>query len=138
MPESDQQKWRGIRPTDPPENIPVEPGVSADIAKSGDADNNTVVIYTVTTGKILKITAFCLSIFNASGTDKNGTLSIRNASDVVQAVICNLHAFNNGNDSQSAGFAIPMSLPAGWDIAVFSSAAALEAHGFIAGYEIDA
>jgi len=156
MSEKDQSRWRGIRPTNPEENIPVKqgnqtllkstvyPGVSGygtfpvlnpnllAVQEYNEANNSTVIIYTVPAGKTLYITTFHIFVYNA--VVGLGAIFARDANDQnFQWIIGGSYPLGEGRSS-SINFNIPLVVPALWDICIYSGAVSCLCYGGFIGY----
>ncbi len=122
--EPNQVLWYGSRPAHR----------GAQIAKDAQASDSTVICHTVSAGKTFFLTKF---IFSSGWGAGLGTLVVRNASDVPQYTIASLQFSSAaGAPGVTPGFFNPpLEIPAGWDLAVISSAAGHIANVFIHGWE---
>jgi len=122
--ESNQVKWVGVRPGHN----------GTQVTKWGSADNETVILYTVTAGKILYLVHYTVFI-SSDVADRWGFMGVRNDADVEQ------YRFSTGVFKQvgSIGFGVglkyPIEIPAGWDIFLVSNSADSHINGFIHGWE---
>jgi len=155
--EPNQAFWRGIRPTDPAENIPVDvkahtvdtPIVPASPEKiftryeppegttfvqvNGSAVNVSTLIYTVPADTTLYLTDFVFSLYPV-GVNGYGSLTVY---DLVPAVFFRLSLLTcvaNIGDSISGAFNIAVQIPANYTIYLASSAANVNAYGGFTGY----
>jgi len=136
MGEPNQVKWRGIRPVEPREAIPVQPfgDFGTQITKSVYANNATKIIHTVSSGKSLYLCSVALSVFpTALG---EGYIYVRDENDTTQYYILVTRRQENDGEMVSMTFNPPIQIPAGWDICVVSSATNFKLRGFIFGYEV--
>ena len=140
MAEGNQIKWFGIRPVSPVENIPVSMGVfetvvagitRTQIIKSGDANNETLVIHTVTAGKTFYFV--CCGCGVDSGADKYAHVLLRNAADATIATIIDIHTTAQTAINRTVSFPIPIVLAAGFDVAVVTDNP--HASVFVLGWE---
>jgi hypothetical protein len=104
------------------------------VAKSNTAENATVVIHTITSGKTFILDFFFLSVRGNAGAE-NG-LFVTDASDTLQYWLGDI------NTNVGTGFSVPitgnpfLSIPSGYKIKLISSAVAEMAYGTIKGREI--
>lgn len=136
MPEGNQVKWVGIRPTDPEENIPIKAGLKTDIAKSNSVSNGVANIHIVTTGKTLNLTAARFFVRNTSGATGTARMEVRNASGVVQYDLFALDCQTGVDVASSLSIFPPLEISADWDIQVRSGQANVGVFGFMCGYEV--
>jgi len=136
MGEPNQVKWRGIRPVEPREAIPVQPfgDFGTQIAKDAYANNSTVIIHTVTSGKSLYLCNIGLSVFpTASG---YGYFYVRDENDTTQYRFFRPRRQQYDGEMVSMTFNPPLIIPEGWDIVLWSQVADFIIYGFIFGYEV--
>jgi len=158
MGEKNRVRWVGIRPTDPPETIPVEEqsplteiGVKpvsprqaiptqpyrdfgTQIAKEGNAVNATVIIHTVSTGKTLYLCSVSFSVYpTANGM---GALYCRDTDDALQYIFFIIRRQANDGFATAMSFNPPLVIPAGYDLCVRSWNDGFDTRGFIFGYEL--
>lgn len=122
--EKNEVLWTGIRPAHK----------GAQIFSENNADNDIVIIETVTTGKTLFL---CTAMMGFSGIAAgNASLYIRDDSDIRWGYIFleNIAAGDSGRSSV-ATFWPPLEIPEDYDIIIRSSAAGLEVNGTIFGWE---
>lgn len=105
------------------------------VGKDGQANNNTVVLYTVTAGKTLYVVSIFVETAQAVAAGGSGYLQVRNTSDVVQYQWKSYLPLA-GQLEFALSFPVPLSLAAGWDIALFSDNANTYAIGTFTGYEL--
>jgi len=122
--------------TMPVTTVTLIPPVGTQVAKSEVATNETKIIHTVTTAKILYLSAISLCGKGAGNGDLS--LEVRDADDNFKYhILC-----TNFKAGEACGmgtqFVPPLTIAAGWDIIVVSAVAGVEAHGFIHGFEVDA
>ena len=140
MAEANQIKWVGVRPISPIENIQVHPGIlettvagvtRTQIVKSVEVANTTTIIHTVTAGKTFYLCS--VSCDSDSGVNKLTHLKVRNDSDVDQYIIIDHESAAQASVSGSLTFFPPITIPAGWDIVLETTAT--QGMGFIHGWE---
>jgi hypothetical protein len=112
-------------------------GPRTQVSKQAIATNQTTIIHTVTAGKILHLLNALLHLTAAAV--GNASILVRDGSDVT---VRHLAGVRVGATTQNDGVpqfnpAMPMEIPAGYDVCVVSSIAGLTAEGDIFGYEID-
>ena len=136
MGEPNQVKWRGIRPVEPREAIPIQPygDFGTQIAKHNWVEGGTSIIHTVTSGKNLYLCSVAFSIYPT--VDGEGTFSIRDDNDIVQYILFQIQRQANDGTMVTLTFNPPFVIPEGWDIAIWSSATGFRLRGFIFGYEV--
>jgi len=136
MGEPNQVKWRGIRPVEPREAIPIQPytDFGTQVAKSASANNSTAIIHTVTAGKSLYLCGVSLSVVpTASG---YGYFSVRDDTDTLQYTFFRPNRQQNDGEMVSMTFNPPLVIPEGWDIYIISQVNNFGMTGFIFGYEV--
>jgi len=136
MGESNQVKWRGIRPVEPREAIPIQPytDFGTQVAKDNYANNSTVIIHTVTSGKSLYLCSIGFSVFpTATG---HGVFFVRDESDTTQYRFFYIRRQSDDGDMVSMTFNPPLVIPEGWDICLWSATSGFGIRGFIFGYEV--
>ncbi len=140
MAETNQVNFRGIRPTNPVENIQVHPGVfetsiagdtRTQIAKSNEVNNTTTILHTVTAGKTFHLCSCSLHV--DAGANQFAHLIVRNDSDANQYFLVDLESAAQAPMHGSNTFFPPIAIPAGWDIVVDTDA--VQAAGFVFGWE---
>lgn len=136
MGEPNQVKWRGIRPVDPREAIPVQPfgDFGTQIVKDTYADNSTVIIHTVTSGKSLYLCSIALSVIPAA--TGYGYFYVRDDSDTTQYRFFRPRRQQYDGEMVSMTFNPPLIIPEGWDICLMSQVDGFGMRGFIFGYEV--
>ena len=122
--EPNQARWQGVRPGHR----------GTQVTKSGEASNATVVVYTVTAGKVFYLTHYTASAFLSVNGDC--VFFVTNAIDVVKYDLTKL-TFRPlyGSPVVSGSFNPPLEIAAGWKIKVLSAAVNCYAHLFINGWE---
>lgn len=108
----------------------------AQIAVSGEADDATVILHTVTAGKIFYLVgAHAGMVTAASFTTK---LMVTNAADVEQYAIFESPQGAVATQMPFPSYypSVPLEIPAGYKIKLFSSGATHKICGFIHGYEV--
>lgn len=125
--EGNEIKWIGSRPGHR----------GTQWANSKTASNEVQIIHTVGVGKICCIAGFSLTV-NTSVADKYGELYVRNVGDTYQYFIARFHMDATGQAGIASGLPFPIEVPAGYDICVQSNNGALNARGFVYGWEEDA
>jgi len=156
MVERNKVNWVGIQPIYPEENIPVKqsnqtllkttvyPGATGfgvypvlnpnllAVQEYNEAENSTVIIYTVPAGKTLYITTFHIFIYNV--VVGLGAIFARDANDLnSQWIIGGAYPLGEARSS-SINFNIPLVVPALWDICIYSSVASCLCYGGFIGY----
>ena len=140
MAEQNQIMWRGVRPVSPVENIPTSMGVfetsiagvtRTQILKSAEANNETVIIHTVTAGKTFYLVAIGCGV--DSGAAKYAHVLIRNASDVTVAILIDIHTTAQTAMNRTLQLPIPIVVEAGFDIIIITDNT--HATCFILGWE---
>jgi hypothetical protein len=103
------------------------------VAKSNSANNNTVIIHTVSVGKILLLETWSVSYYLTSGA-ATGSMTVRDAGDVTQYTLNQFgQAAVGGVFGSSSGLIF---IPEGYDLCVTSAAVAQSVLGFIKGREV--
>lgn len=125
--EGNRVKWVGVRPAHRGEQI----------VESGNISNDTVIVHTVTAGKILYLVTATFSL-SASVANERGSMQVRDTGDVEQYRIFSQHMRVTGSIMAAAHFNPPLEIPAGYDITILSEALTLVTYGFIFGWEEDA
>jgi hypothetical protein len=93
------------------------------IRKFGQAVATTTILYTVTAGKTLYIVAASLAVVSTAAAAIEVSLSVRNAADVTQAYLVPRYPGPGAlSDGGECAYPIPLSVPAGWDVVVYSAA----------------
>ena len=100
------------------------------------AENQTLVVYTVTTGKTLYLVTLTLMVANYSGFTNTGYAQIRDAIDSVKGIALRAKSAHGLNHNAWCNFNPPLALPAGWDISAYSPVAGFQTGVFFAGYEL--
>jgi len=122
--EPNQVKWVGVRPAHNGEQV----------AKSGTAVNNTVIIHTVTAGKNLYLVT--AQIFTVNSVAAYGNLWVRDGADATWLYLGGLvSAAGQAIPGQTWYSYPPVEVPAGYDICVVSTALAFNVVGSIFGWE---
>jgi len=135
--EPDRTRMVGVLPARHAGPIPVGkiPEDGTQVLQNAGATNNTVAVYTVPAGDIFYLVSWNLSVtVVATG---YVYLAVRNAGAAIQYV-CELIKCEAATTipGRSGMVLPPIELPAGWDIAVLSSAVGLTADASIFGYVI--
>lgn len=134
MGEGNQVKWVGVRPTDPPENIPVEVGLpyTSSIIYKNSAANSTTIIYTVPSGKKLYVTG---AVFILEGTNNDsGNLMIYRSGGVAICALGEGKITIYYSTVVQASIQSPIILPAAYSIRVSAFGATSWARGSFTGY----
>ena len=136
--EDDQARWRGFRLATGELFLPVRnfACTGTQIAKEGEAVNDTTEIHEVTAGKILHLNNVALS--GEGGVKAIISLGVRNALNVLQYHLVVLQYRADTPAFGAIPFSICLKIAAGWDIIVTSDTALATAHAFIHGHELDA
>lgn len=122
--EPNQVLWRGVRPAH----------LGTQILKYADANAATVVVHTVSAGKVFYLTFFSHTGF-LSAAGEVSELIIRNAADALQLRLSRFESPASETLSVAVGLNFPIEIPALWDIAIYSSNAGIVSYGSIAGWE---
>lgn len=136
MGEPNQVKWRGIRPVEPREAIPIQPygDFGTQVAKSAYVNNTTTIIHTVTSGKSLYLCSIALSVFpTAAG---YGYFYVRDENDTTQYTILRPKRQQDDGEMVTMTFNPPLVIPEGYDIVIRSQVTDFVLYGFIFGYEV--
>lgn len=105
------------------------------IAKSSMANGNTVVIHTVTSGKVFHLSLAVVSWW-VTANSQSMSLDVYNAADALQYTMFGGYQANqNMFNSQSIPYSTPLELAAGWMIKVITDPSDLKLRGFIHGWE---
>ena len=157
MPESNQVKWIGVRPTNPEEALPVKQSDPAllkstvtqasnirevypkrktgttQVAASIYANNSVVTVYQVTAGKTLYLTLVVLSVrAEAAGF---GDATVTNAANEEIYRFANFNALIGDGKGISMPFVPPLEIPGTWKIRITSSAVTLYVFCTVFGWE---
>ncbi|RLG10436.1 hypothetical protein DRN69_09010 [Candidatus Pacearchaeota archaeon] len=136
MGEPNQVKWRGIRPVEPREAIPVQPfgDFGTQVAKHSSINNDTTIIHTVMSGKILYLCSlsFGMTPINAG----EGWIFVRDENDNITYYLFTTYRQQNDGICISMTFNPPLIIPAGYDICIQSNTEYCYVNGFIFGYEV--
>lgn len=93
------------------------------IRKFAQAVAATTIVYTVTAGKTLYIVAANLSCVSTAAAAIEVSLFVRNAADVAQGyLIARYPGPGHLNCGGECAYPIPLQVPAGWDVVVYSAA----------------
>jgi len=136
MGEPNQVKWRGIRPVEPREAIPVQPygDFGTQVVKHDCVEGGGSVIYTVSSGKNLYLCSVAFSVYPIA--DGNGSFNIRDDNDNIKHILFQIQRQANDGTIITLTFNPPFVIPEGWDIHLWSSATGFRLRGFIFGYEV--
>lgn len=128
----------GVRPAHNADPIPVGkiPHLGSQLVRGTHADNNTVIIHTVTIAKTLYLSLAVHTIQNYSGASGNSDFYVTNAEDAVQYYFSRLASLDDYGHGVSLPFLPPLEIPAGYKIIVNSSGATVVANVFLHGYEM--
>ena len=108
--EANRARWVGIRPAHE----------GTQIWGLGVANNNTVAIYTVPAGRVLYLARAALLKYD--NVSVASWLGVRDAGDVLVHYLCSLrYQADQTVTSPSAEYFPPLEIPAGYDLAVYSS-----------------
>lgn len=142
--ESNQVKWVGIRPTNPPETIPVSqaargiypnPPNATRVNATSAAAGNTTIVYTVPANHVLFIFAAVYMGSNVSTTNTlGGSLAVRDTSDVHQFYLLNFSVVAESTYALTATYPVAIEVPAGWDVYNYSNGADFHTRGIIHGW----
>ena len=135
MGEVNQFKWVGVRPILPYEAIPVFQSIPENAQRVWAynwAEDTWVVVYTVPSGKSLYL---CLAILMASAAaDGVGMLCVYNDAGTFQYCLAVTRKAAGDGDTYPISFPIPLEIPSGWEIRLYSNASSFHSYGFIFGY----
>jgi len=136
MGEANQVKWRGIRPVEPREAIPVQPfgDFGTQVAKDNYVDNSIVIIHTVTNGKTLHLCNISLSVYPQ--TDGYGWFYVRDTNDTIVYHFFRPRRLAYDGEMVTMTFNPPLQIPEGYDICLMSEVEGFFIHAFIFGYEV--
>jgi len=104
------------------------------ISKSNVANNTTVIIHTITAGKILLLESWAVNYMTSQAASNVGSLLVRDVSDVTQYIISTISIYpqyGSGFDSSQC----LISIPAGYDICLVAGQY-MTVNGWIKGREI--
>lgn len=135
--ETNRVRMLGVLPSYGADPIPVGkiPDEGTQVLKSGDAENETAILYTVTAGKILYLSSLVFSLTFGADVSGHCRVAIRDEDDLNPVDIINVtHRTYNGAGIPCS-FCPPIEIPALWDIFLVSSIADLFVQCFIHGYE---
>ena len=136
MGEGNQVKWVGVRPTDPPESIPVEFELpyTGSVMRINSAANNTTIMYVVPAGYKLCLTG---AIFILEGTNNDsGNLTIYDTSSVAKCALGEGKITTYYSTVVQASIQSPIILPTNYSIKVSAFGTASWARGSFTGYLI--
>lgn len=122
--EKDKARRVGVRPAHE----------GTQIAKDGTANNNTVIIHTVTAGKVFYLVDWSMCMV-AGATNQISTLHVRDASDVFAWYIHILRSAGSANLSEANSLFYPQEIPAGYDVCVSSDNVGMISYAHIHGWE---
>ena len=96
------------------------------------AENAWAVVYTVPSGKLLYL---CLAILmvNAAANGE-GMLCVFDNTGIFQYCLAVTRKAAGDGDTYPISFPIPLEIPSGWEIRVYSSASSFYSYSFILGY----
>ena len=136
MGETNQVKWVGIRPVEPREAIPIQPygDFGTQVVKNNHANNSTVIIHTVTSGKTLYLCSITLSVDPIA--NGYGWFYVRDTNDNTVYSFFRPRRQANDGEMVSATFNPPLKIPDGYDICLMSEVDGFHMYGFIFGYEL--
>lgn len=112
------------------------PDGAIQVTKEAIADNSTVIVYTVTTGKTFYLCSYTLTATNSGAMTNNARLFVRNGGDVVQYHMELMFVLQPQCIRASMAFPVPVEIPAEYDVVVQSQLTDLKVRAFIFGYEI--
>lgn len=157
MAERNQTLWRGIRPTDPAENIPVDikvhsvntpiipsspeqiltryevPYGTTHVQAYGSVTAGANTIYTVPASKVLHVVSFGLSVY-PNGAAGYGYITQRNSIGTGLTMFSYLDCLTDDGKSQTGCLPIALQLVATDYIEVVSQNATTVVWGWIIGY----
>ena len=135
--ESNLANTVGVLPAVGASPIPVGkiPDGGTQVLKNGIAENTTDIIYTITTGKTLYLSAVTIGIRFTAEVSGSAQLFLRDEDDLNAVIIFNLTRGANNGFCCGQSFFPPAEIPALWDICIYSNPAGIHAYGFIHGYE---
>jgi len=121
--EGNRARWVGTRPAHDGEQV----------ASSSEANNATVVQYTVPAGKVFHLCFYQVSC-RADAAGNFARLYVRDAADnlVYQIVVYYFGALDNVNSTGT--LYPPLEIPAGYDIVIHSNAAGCTIYSFVLGW----
>ena len=122
--EPNEIRWIGVRPAHK----------GTQVIKDGTANNNTVIIHTVSTGKTFYLTFFRHDADFITATSY-ATLFVRDDSDVTQYALSHYQGRVSGTFGKAVGLYFPIEIPAGWDICVTTSSTDVRSRATIHGWE---
>ena len=117
-----------------PHDVYNQSGVTQKLADN-TANNATVTVYTVTTGKTLYLNSLHITLVTTNAGITVGTLVIANASAVAQ-ITYGLYAVLNSLSIVSIPFPVPMQLGSAWTIKITSPDLTTSIKAAIHGYEL--
>ncbi len=122
--EANEVKWVGVRPAHK----------GTQVTKETLANNATVILHTVTSGKTLFLNLLAGSVrWEGSG---RGRIGVRDGSDVVQYYIFEaLKGSAQDTIPFIIPFNIPLEIPAGWDVFLDTNSVSVYIYCFLHGWE---
>ncbi len=122
--EPNQVAWYGFRPAHR----------GTQFSKSSEADNNTVIVHTVTSGKTLFLKLIVLTVRDATGVS---FVRVRDGSDVTQYTFGFFHipSLTGFSPPLVIPFDTPLEIPSGFDIIVVSNTLNHKASCYFHGWE---
>lgn len=141
MPEANQSKWIGIRPTNPEEDIPVKLGqVSGLVPSNGTLIQNYLYsingaynLYIVPTGKVFYLCMLAFSI-KSVGTGQ-AVVRILDDTSAVKFYAFLKEYTTTDFDNEHFTFNPPYYMQEGWVIKINSSSADIRINSSVYGYE---
>lgn len=119
MGERNITKWIGIRPTDPPETIPVSvappPGLVHVSATDAQYQAGTKTVYVVPPGKTLFLFSVQAGV-GAFGDHVQSYAAVRNTAHVIQYYLFRTYSYARVYFSINRFYSPAKEIPAGWDI----------------------
>ena len=122
--EPNELRWYGSRPAHK----------GTQILKENDAENETTIVHTVTTGKVLYLCSMILGYYAIAAGYAYGRIRDDSDETVTTVFIDTIQAGSDGKGT-FASFWPPMEIPASYDIIVISSAVGLKPNLTIFGWE---
>lgn len=135
--EANEVRQVGVIPSEGADPIPVGkiPDAGTQVVKGTYANNSVVTLHTVTTGKILYLSAAALSIKNVSGGEGEGAMYVTDGEDAIRYYLFLYQSPDQHGTGGSIPLISPLEISAGWKIKVASDTASVYVTGFIHGYE---
>ena len=129
----------GIKPAVDQDSIRVYPrriALSTQIFNFNEADNATVVLYTVPTGKTAFINNVVYYAYNTSGGVGFCYFGVFNATPTLVSILGLTYFTGDGSEQQSTNFNVPFEIPANYTFKLISGAANVKVGATIYGYTL--